>query len=620
MNSYQLTLDSSDAIPVFTENFIQENKWFYLQNEKELFIFSIDELSEEDIQSLLSKKAKCKINSDSLLSVSLTEALQKVKEVDLKLVQSLHSLMLVKENSEKEERKEKFLAELNQTIGLNEFKKVAKELLFTKFYKEKLEQPSSKDNHVLIFYGNPGSGRSYASDLISKWFDMEAKHSPSLEYYVEKIIESDSLIIHDFDKKSPYRQDQILSRIQLQDKERLTIFIETNKDVVEKLSEKISELNREPKLIAFPDYEMEELCSILNFLLKEVGIIVARKDLIKLIQNEPSKFNSYDIVNLAQDMITFHSLQQEYPESTFSLSRYLKFYKTKSKNLKHSDKGKINEMIGLVDVKSQINELVALSMFNKRREELGLKRVNEQRHLVFTGNPGTGKTVIARLLAKSLYENSLIQENKLIEVGRAELIAEYVGQTAPKVKKVFERAKGGILFIDEAYSLADNSPRSYAREAVITILQEMENKRDQVLVILAGYQEDMEKLLDMNQGFYSRISRIIHFPDYDESELFEIFQLFQKKVSLKLEQSGEMVLRSHLRDLVRKDDFGNGRYIRTLFETIIKKQASRLSKQVDIRKTSIEALSLITKHDVEEGILEITDSNHVETPQIGFRK
>ncbi|WP_261311539.1 AAA family ATPase [Streptococcus suis] len=237
--------------------------------------------------------------------------------------------------------------------------------------------------------------------------------------------------------------------------------------------------------------------------------------------------------------------------------------------------------------------------------------------MLFTGNPGTGKTEVARLYTEILYEYGLIAENKIVEVGRADLIGEYVGQTAPKIKKVFDSASGGVLFIDEAYSLIPQSERDFANEAIPTIIQEMENRRNEVVVIFAGYKELMHNFIDTNPGLQSRISNIIHFEDYSVDELYEIFRIMLSNKGYSIESSCESALHLHFLSRVRNEHFGNGRYVRKLIEAILYQQATRVMERIGKRDLDETEMNAVIEVDIKNAIQELSE---LESTQrlIGF--
>ncbi len=258
----------------------------------------------------------------------------------------------------------------------------------------------------------------------------------------------------------------------------------------------------------------------------------------------------------------------------------------------------LEELIGLETVKHDVKELIALAKVRKMREEKGMKPVPVSLHLVFSGNPGTGKTTVARILAKLYKEIGILSKGQLVETDRSGLVAGYVGQTAIKTREKIEEAMGGVLFIDEAYTL--NSPgENFGQEAINTILKAMEDHRDKFIVIVAGYTELMKKFVESNPGLKSRFNKFFEFPDYTVDELQEIFKLQCTKYQYTLTEDAEKAIRDEiiLRESTKGENFANAREVRNLFEKIITNQAARVA---DLEDVDDEALTTITVHDLED--------------------
>lgn len=254
---------------------------------------------------------------------------------------------------------------------------------------------------------------------------------------------------------------------------------------------------------------------------------------------------------------------------------------------------KLNELVGLNKVKNEVNTLINIIKIRKLRDERGMPQPPMSNHLVFSGNPGTGKTTVARLLANIYHELGVLSEGHLVETDRSGLVAGYVGQTAIKVKGVIDEAMGGILFIDEAYALS--SPKSsmdYGQEAIDTILKVMEDNRDDLIVIVAGYPDLMEEFLNSNPGLKSRFNKFIHFDDYEPDELFDIFMLMCKNADLTLDSKAEDYLKEYLQKLYenRDDNFANGRDVRNLFENVLVNQANRLANDLTMSTDELTTL------------------------------
>ena len=257
----------------------------------------------------------------------------------------------------------------------------------------------------------------------------------------------------------------------------------------------------------------------------------------------------------------------------------------------------LNAYIGLDTVKEEVDQLVHWIQMQQLRREHDLPTSDLSLHMVFSGNPGTGKTTIARFLSKIFHSLGILSKGQLVEVDRGDLVAGYVGQTAIKTKDCISKAMGGVLFIDEAYSLTNRGENDYGAEAVDTLLKAMEDHRDDLIVIVAGYIEPMQKFLHSNPGLESRFNRFIDFPDYTLDELMGIFDLRMGKAGYTMDDEARAALRQ-LIDIERLDvkGFGNARGVRNLFETIIARQADRLGETEG--EITREMLMLLTKADV----------------------
>lgn len=261
---------------------------------------------------------------------------------------------------------------------------------------------------------------------------------------------------------------------------------------------------------------------------------------------------------------------------------------------------KLNALIGLAGVKHEVTTLINMIKIKKIRDSRGLKTASISKHLVFLGNPGTGKTTVARLLSKIYKQLGVLEKGQLVEVDRAGLVAGYVGQTALKTKEKIDEAMGGILFIDEAYTLAKGGS-DFGQEAIDTILKAMEDNRENLVVIVAGYPEPMEQFLRSNPGLKSRFNKNIMFDDYTEDELLRIFQAFCKPSSMKLSEDAERCVKAYLHWLVqnKSENFANGREMRNLFDLVYSNQANRLAEKADIlADLSNEELNEIAKDDL----------------------
>ena len=229
----------------------------------------------------------------------------------------------------------------------------------------------------------------------------------------------------------------------------------------------------------------------------------------------------------------------------------------------------------------------------------------------FTGNPGTGKTTVARIVGEIFRKEKILSRGQFVEIHGRDLVGKYAGWTAKEVKDQIQRAKGGVLFIDEAYSLNSDVRGSFEDEAIATLIKEMEDKRDDICIILAGYQKGMEDLIKRNPGFESRIQFYLDFPNYNEDELYEIFKKLAKKEGYKISRNVKEILQEDFKKKSKSKNFSNGRYVRNIYEKIKIEQANRVLREND------ENINLIKKSDVEK-ILEVEKIEEVQKIKIGF--
>jgi stage V sporulation protein K len=239
----------------------------------------------------------------------------------------------------------------------------------------------------------------------------------------------------------------------------------------------------------------------------------------------------------------------------------------------------MSALVGMDEMKKMVKEIYAWIYINKKREEQGLKVGKQALHMMFKGNPGTGKTTVARLLGKLFLQMNVLSKGHLIEAERADLVGEYIGHTAQKTRDLIKKAIGGILFIDEAYSLARGGEKDFGKEAIDTLVKHMEDKQHEFVLILAGYSKEMDHFLSLNPGLYSRFPLVIDFPDYTVEQLMEISAKMMVEREYVFSPEAERKLREHLL-AVKMDSypgkFSNGRYVRNIIEKSIRSQAMRL--------------------------------------------
>ncbi len=270
-------------------------------------------------------------------------------------------------------------------------------------------------------------------------------------------------------------------------------------------------------------------------------------------------------------------------------------------------KKELDSYIGLDEVKKEVKNLINMATVYKLRRDNNLPTTDVSLHMVFSGNPGTGKTMIARFMARVYHSLGILSKGQLVEVDRSGLVAGYIGQTAIKTTKVLESAIGGVLFIDEAYTLTSKTENDFGFEAVDTILKLMEDNRDDLVVIVAGYIDLMEDFIDSNPGLRSRFNKYINFEDYSAEEMLGIFNLQCKKSCYILETEAETTIREYFTAVSEAaGEFGNARGVRNTFEKILTEQANRIAA---LDGVSRDDLMKITKSDVEAALFKKEESD-----------
>ena len=380
---------------------------------------------------------------------------------------------------------------------------------------------------------------------------------------------------------------------------KITVLVESSKEIINQIFDKNENIKN--KLF---DFEIEE---------QKPNICDVHQELLEKLKENNEVTDELSIELLNYITITYPNTEKSFSDYVDKVYKKILFNKNDKLNLDdipEYEKEKtteeifeqLNELVGLKNVKQVLNDLVSLiELKNKTKDDLKLKDTNL--HMVFLGNPGTGKTTVARLIAQMLYNLKYVKQNKLIEVSSKDLVGEYVGQTGPKTITVIEKAMGGVLFIDEAYSLASGKGQgnSYNEEAIATLIQAMENYRDNLVVIFAGYTKEMQDFLNANSGIVSRIGYTLEFEDYTEEELLKIFEQMTSKAGFEVEKQAKEKVLEIIREYKGTKNFGNARFIRNLYEKTVIEHASNTKN-----KKSKKILRTITKEDISsENILKM---------------
>ena len=619
MKYYQVELTNPDEfLKVQTEDFITDNRWILIKESETYYLISQDDYSWREMIEKFRSIFQKKVSLDKFEVLTETDFLKKIERSNrgdlIKFLLNSRNdtkYSLMNSNAEK-------LQELNSIVGLTDFKNAVKELIAYLSFQNKINN-NEKQRHFYIFTGEQGSGRKFAIQFLESLFGLRAVVANCKDFFLPKITTEDFPVVYDFFSARPNPKIEFFESLRQLEGHTLAIFMANNYQEAKEIEKELSEINHRISIVPFPDYQQEELASIGRMMLAKKMIRVNDDDFKNALSKKSRINNAKHIRQFVQEIIEF-SVQTGYDPSEdkeINLENFLICPKSQI-GLSKTPEDTLQELIGLTEVKNLLTQQIAFNKVNHLRKQHGIYNDTVNHHLVFSGNPGTGKTEVARLYTKILFNNKIIQENKLVEVGRADLIGEYIGSTAPKVKKVFDDAKGGVLFIDEAYSLIPRHEKDYGHEAIATIIQEMENRRDEVLVIFAGYEDLMKEFLDINPGLSSRISREIRFEDYSSDELFAIIELMISRKQYQLKGDCKHKLYQHLSELERDSYFGNARYVRKLVDHIILYQAQRVINMEDSQLTSLENLSLVTLEDIENALESFGFSTQKLSRTIGF--
>lgn len=516
----------------------------------------------------------------------------------------------------KDERMTRYFEEIDKLYITEESKEVLKKIIeYLRKYNENIEKEYIQFN-LCIYSDN--------KETMYKVVDIINASATFFEYIKDK--EPVEVSLYDLEKASQLDEiyDSKNGVILLRDFEHFNMLEQLEKDrILHKLEENI---HKNPKefltIICVKNPEIMDNAFEKNDILKETfnikiqsrkpSIQEAYQEILNKLKENNKVTEEFEIKLLDYISATVANTTLPYPEYRDKLCGKIIFNKNEiitEKDIPQYDKEKsmdeifaeLNSLVGLEKVKQMLKDLVSLiELKNKTKDYLKIRDTNL--HMVFLGNPGTGKTTVARLIAEILYNLKYVKQNKLIEVSSKDLVAEYVGQTAPKTMAVIEKALGGVLFIDEAYSLASSSGgqnNSYNEEAIATLIQAMENYRDNLVVIFAGYTKEMQAFLNANSGIVSRIGYTVEFEDYTEKELVEIFKSMISKAGFKITEEAVEEAKKVILEYKGSKNFGNARFVRNLYEKTLIKHASNTEN-----KKNKKQLITIEKEDISvEGLL-----------------
>ena len=553
---------------------------------------------------------------------------------------------------DRDETKESSYAKLNKLIGLNIVKKQIESIIASDVVEKERRKRKGKDYQAcsmnMIFGGNPGSAKT----TVAKLFAGIAKEKGILKSgaFVERggmdldglgcvtaireaFLAAKGGVLFIDEAYSMVSDTAVTVLIQEMENRRDDVIVilagynERMHDFM-KINEGLK--SRIPHWIDFPDYTADELTDIFKLMIRERGFRVTDEAIkeayyiLEKVRNIDNFGNGRYVRNLIDRALQNQAVRLLSDGKDASVIKKDELFRITKNDISMLEEGlkkerkpgtakkELDNMIGLTSVKEIIHKAIAHYKLNKLCIDKGIAREKASLHMVFTGNPGTAKTTVARLFAEIMKDEKVLSTGTFVEVGRADLVGDHVGSTAPLVKKKFKEAQGGVLFIDEAYALCDSYENGFGDEAINTLVQEMENHRDDVIVIFAGYTEPMHKFLDRNPGMLSRIAFQVEFEDYTTDELCDITKLMVSKKQMTITEAAMNRLRKNF-DIAREEsDYGNGRFVRKTLEEAEMNLAERI---LQFKKSEITT-ELITT--IEECDIPDLSTRNKTIRQIGF--
>ncbi len=540
---------------------------------------------------------------------------------------------------------EEVMAELDGLVGLKEVKSEIHKLVNTAKISQARKEQGLKTvsmSYHCVFTGNPGTGKTtvarYMGEIYRNLGILKSGHLVETDrsglvgrYVGETAIKTNQIIDQALDgvlfideayalaggDKGDYGHEAIATLLKRMedDRDRLVVIVAGySKEMKAFIDSNSGMKSRFTRYINFPDYTPEELGDMFRMRAKKNQFVLSptleaglNKIMARNTKHKDEQFgNGRFVRNLFEAAVERQATRLANNSDGKPLTKEqlttltLEDVDEKLQTLDHEEVTveqalkELDELIGMKNVKEEVRKIAEFVQIAKEREDAGMKNAQLSYHCVFTGNPGTGKTTVARILAKIYKALGVIDKGHLVETDRSGLVAEYVGQTAVKTNRLIDEALGGVLFIDEAYTLVQGGPNDYGNEAIATLLKRMEDDRDRLIVIVAGYPEEMNKFIGANPGLQSRFTRYLYFPDYTNAELADMFRMYAKRSHYILSDEFDSHLVGAMQYLTKDKDknFGNGRFARNLFEKAIERQATRLTTLSERTPEMLKTLEL----------------------------
>ena len=531
-------------------------------------------------------------------------------------------------------KKETIDESLENIIGMQNVKEKVKEFekyaLFT-IKAKTLGMELQKSNLHMVFTGNPGTGKTMVArimakmlydlglikenklveverkDLVAAYIGQTAiKTSEILEKAMGGVLFIDEAYTLYNQAENDFGKEAISTIIKtMEDKkdEIVIIFAGYRDEMFDFLKINPGIKSRIGYTFDFLDYTPSELTNMFVKKIEKMGFSLDNSiekkinELCEYFTGKKSFGNGRFVDKLIQEVIINHAVNDSEEVKKIVLKDIPSIEELNNSNSSGKTASELMEnLVGMKEIKEKLKEFEAYISFLKEAKESKLKIPNQNIHMVFTGNPGTGKTTVARIVAEILYDLGVIHENKLIEVERKDLVAEYIGQTALKTANVIEKAMGGVLFIDEAYTLYNKAESDFGQEALATIIKAMEDHKDELVIIFAGYKKEMQNFMSMNSGIFSRIGYTFDFPDYEDNEYCEIFYNKVQSANMKLEEEAKENVATLMKYFHNVENIGNGRFVDRVFQEALMKHAKNQKRQIDIiKKEEIPTIQEMTK-------------------------